>query len=70
MANKTLEQKTEKIDWKECPVYGICKSIKNQNEDKPSVSNNVNSNWVNVVYYGISIGLVSTGLYILADRLF
>ena len=69
MTNKTLEQKTEKIDWKEwIPVYGIYQNIRNDSENKPTATEGEYS-FPHSVYQAVSTIAVGMGLYILAERL-
>ena len=70
MTNKTLEQKTEKIDWKEwIPVYGIYQNIRNDSENKPTATEEEYS-FPHAVYQAVSTIAVGMGLYILAEKLF
>lgn len=68
----TLEQKTEKADWKQwVPIYGIYKAYKDSNEDKPSIMTTSNDLifFGNAVSQAISVVSAGHGLYSLAERL-
>ena len=72
MSNKTLEQKTEKEDWKQLwPVYGFYQSIKDKLKNKPSALDDINSvkYHVHVLYQAVSIALFGIGLYKLVEKL-
>ncbi len=66
MISKTLEQKTEKINWKEwIPVYGIYQRIMNQKETKLNATDEISRRYT--AYQTISTIALSAGLYKLGE---
>ncbi len=58
---KNLEQKTEKIDWKEwTPIYGIYQANKDFKEKRPNIFdiNNLLIFFGSALYQAVSIGAV------------
>ena len=73
MTNSNLEQKAEKIDWKQwLPVYGIYQARKDLETDKPNIFQiSSDAKYLGgLFYHGFSGAGIVGGLYKLTERLF
>ena len=71
--NKTLEQKTEKENWKQwLPIYGVYQIYKDFKEDKSGVVDGIpGAKFAGSAFYqAVSVFGAGVGLYALAEKLF
>ncbi len=69
MINRTLEQKTKEIDWREfIPIYGIYHRIINQEKTKPHTTDEISRGYA--TYQTVSTIASGLGLYKLGEIIF